>query len=99
MGIGLWIGCGFVAVAVARIIPLLRPAQWLSDAWPAVVAAALAGLTATALDFGGWNEPDWRTGVFAFVSALAAVAWVRATLGLARRNRADRGIGDRPARA
>jgi hypothetical protein len=77
MGIALWLACGITAFAVARIIPLLRLAQW----WPELVAAALtavgAGLAATALDFGGWNELDWRGGVFAFLCAFALAALVR----------------------
>jgi len=29
------------------------------------------------MDFGGWNEPDWRAGVFVFCCAAAAIAVVR----------------------
>jgi hypothetical protein len=45
----------------------------------------IAGAVATALDFGGWNEPDWRAGVFAFASALAVIGWMRAIVALRRR--------------
>ena len=77
MGIVLWLAGGIAAWAVARIVPALRGAQRLSELAIALVTAAAAGLGATALDFGGWNEPDWRAGVFAFACALAIVAWVR----------------------
>lgn len=77
MGIALWLAAGIVAWFVARIIPILRPAQRLSDLALAVVAALLAGLGATLLDFGGWSEPDWRAGVFALACALAVTGWFR----------------------
>ena len=64
-------------MAVARVIPALRRAHWLTDLLVAVIAAIAAGLTATALDFGGWNELDWRAGVFAFACALAVAGWMR----------------------
>jgi hypothetical protein len=38
------------------------------------------GVTATALDFGGWNEPDWRAGLFVFLGALAAAGAIRLTI-------------------
>ena len=62
---------------VARIIPVLRPTQWLSDLVLALAAALAGGVAATLLDFGGWSEPDWRAGVFAFACALAATGWFR----------------------
>lgn len=46
----------------------------------AVSASTASGLLATALDFGGWNEPDWRAAVFAFFAAFAAVAVLRSAL-------------------
>ena len=77
MGIALWVACGIVAWVVARIVPFLRRTQWLSELLLSIVAAAAAGVGATALDFGGWSEADWRAGVFAFVCAFALIAWVR----------------------
>jgi peptidoglycan/LPS O-acetylase OafA/YrhL len=77
MGIALWLACSVAAFVFARIIPFLRLTQW----WPKFVAATLAalaaGFAATALDFGGWNELDWRGGVFAFLCSFAVVALVR----------------------
>ena len=77
MGIALWLACGVAAVAVARIVPALRHVQLVTDAVTAIVTALLAGVAATALDFGGWNEPDWRAGLFALMAALASLGWLR----------------------
>ena len=68
---------GIAAFFVARIIPLLRQTQWIAELVTAIVAALLAGLVATALDFGGWRELDWRAAAFAFCVALAAAGVVR----------------------
>jgi len=91
MGIALWIAAGLAAglatVWIARIAPFLRVVQWLSDLALAVVAAVLAGFAATALDFGGWNEADWRAIAFAFAAALAVTGWLRVARLLARRRR------------
>ena len=64
VGIALWLGCGIAAWVVARIVPVLRLTQNLTDLLLAVTAALTAGVAATALDFGGCNEPDWRSGAF-----------------------------------
>jgi len=71
----LWIVAGGAAWIIARFIPPGRRA-W-SEAIAALVIAMIAGAAATALDFGGWKEPDWRAGVFAFLCAAAAVGAVR----------------------
>lgn len=88
MGILLWVVAGTVALVVARIIPPLRPVQWMAEAAGALGGAFAAGLTATALDFGGWNEPDPRAACFALFTALALVAALRATRYLLQRRRA-----------
>ena len=77
VGVVLWAACGIAATIVARIIPVLRQTQWLSDLLLSFFAAILGGLAATALDFGGWNEPDWRAGLFSFACALAVTGWTR----------------------
>jgi uncharacterized membrane protein YeaQ/YmgE (transglycosylase-associated protein family) len=78
LGAGLWLGCGVVAWILARIVPLRRgPGRW-SELAIAIVIALLLGLVATSLDFGGWNEPDWRACVFAFLGAFAAIGVRRA---------------------
>ena len=62
---------------VARIVPLGRGGGRWSELAAAIVTALLLGTLATALDFGGWNEPDWRAAVFAFLGAFAAAGVVR----------------------
>jgi len=85
MGLGLWIGGGVAAWIIARFVPPGRDGA--SEAVAALAAALAGGTAATALDFGGWNEPDWRAGLFAFCCAAAAVAMVRLAR-LARRGAA-----------
>ncbi|HEY2828560.1 MAG TPA: hypothetical protein VGJ88_00475 [Thermoanaerobaculia bacterium] len=43
----------------------------------ALLAASIAGVAATILDFGGWQQLDWRSAAFAFCAALAAAGIVR----------------------
>lgn len=83
MGIGLWLGCGVVAFAVARLVPLARRRPWWAELAVTLVAALALGAGATALDFGGWNEPDWRAGLFAFCGSFAAAGALRALQSVA----------------
>jgi uncharacterized membrane protein YeaQ/YmgE (transglycosylase-associated protein family) len=78
VGTALWLGCGFVAFVIARIIPVARRRRWAGELALGLVTALLLGLLATALDFGGWNEPDWRAGLFAAFGALSALGLARA---------------------
>jgi fluoride ion exporter CrcB/FEX len=78
MGIALWLGGGVVAFLLARIVPLGRGSARLGELTVAVVTAMALGVVATAFDFGGWREPDWRAGLFAFLGALAMVGVLRA---------------------
>ena len=80
----MWVVAGIGAFAVARLIRAGRPHRWLIEAALALIVALAAGLAATALDFGGWEEPDWRAGTFAFAAAFAATGLARA-IGLVRR--------------
>ena len=80
MGIALWFGSAAVAFLLARILPLRRRRAWLGELSAAIVAALLLGIVATALDFGGWNELDWRAGLFTFFGALTGIAIVRFTI-------------------
>jgi hypothetical protein len=80
----MWVVAGIGAFAAARLIRAGRPRRWLIEAALSLIAAVAAGLAATALDFGGWEEPDWRAGVFAFAVALGAIGLARA-IGLVRR--------------
>ena len=76
MGIALWLACGIVASGVARIVPIRRGTV-TGELVTAMIAALLAGLVATALDFGGWKELDWRAGAFVFLISLSALATLR----------------------
>jgi len=58
----------------------LRARLWI-EAAVALVTGLSLGLLATALDFGGWNELDWRAGVFVFLGSAAAVAIARLIAG------------------
>ena len=78
VGIGLWIVCGLAAGFLARIVPLGRRKRLWIELAAAIVTAFLLGTLATALDFGGWNELEWRATLFAFLGALAAVGITRA---------------------
>ena len=74
-----------VAVFVAsRLVPAGRPERRTGEALAAIGTAIVCGLAATALDFGGWNEFDWRAGTFALCGAAAVVGALRA-FALARR--------------
>ena len=79
MGVALWLGGGLAAFLLARIIPLGRPAARTQELVFATVTAFVAGVAATAMDFGGWAEADWRAGVFAFLGALAVAGMIRAS--------------------
>ncbi|HEX3070834.1 MAG TPA: hypothetical protein VHX14_19850, partial [Thermoanaerobaculia bacterium] len=77
MGIALWTACALLLFAAARFVPAGRPVGWIGELIAAFVSAMIFGLLATFLDFGGWNELDWRAGVFVFFGAAMAVAIVR----------------------
>ena len=77
MGLALWSTCGLVAFVLARFVPSGRSRTWLGELVAAIVVAFLLGVAATAFDFGGWRELDWRAGVFAFLGSAAAVGIFR----------------------
>ena len=77
VGIAVWVVCGVVAFTLARVIPLARRRPWAELA-VTILTALLLGAAATAYDFGGWNEPDWRAGLFSFFGSFAAAGAVRA---------------------
>jgi fluoride ion exporter CrcB/FEX len=78
MGVALWLGSGLAAWILARIIPRGRPRRPWGELAAAIVTALILGTVATALDFGGWNEADWRAGVFVLVGAFAGIGALRA---------------------
>jgi hypothetical protein len=80
MGIAFWLLSGAIAFVIARIVPFGRGSRRIGEFTVSVCAAALLGLAATAMDFGGWREPDWRAALFAFFGALAAAGLWRLTM-------------------
>lgn len=73
----MWLAAGLAAWLVARIVPFGRGQKKFVELSISAAMAVILGLTATALDFGGWKEPDWRAGLFAFFGALAAAGVFR----------------------
>src|SRR5205085_2010162 len=80
MGAALWVASALFVFFVARIVPPGRRQGYLLELVIALTAALLCGVIATALDFGGWREPDWRAAIFALLGALAAVGIYRSAL-------------------
>jgi len=81
MGIALWLVCALAALLVARLVPAGRRSGWRGwtlELLASLFTAFLLGIAATALDFGGWREPDWRAALFALLGAFAAVGAMRA---------------------
>lgn len=77
MGVALWIAAGLAAWVLARLIPVARPKSWVVELALSIIAAVLLGFAATAGDFGGLREPDWRAGLFAFFGAFAVAGVFR----------------------
>jgi uncharacterized membrane protein YeaQ/YmgE (transglycosylase-associated protein family) len=80
MGIASWVVSGIAAFLVARIVPISRQTHWKTELVTAVLGALIAGLAATALDFGGWRELDWRAATFSFFAALSLAGAARAVI-------------------
>ena len=76
-GIALWVLTSAAAFSIARMLPWQRRRKWLAELTLAIATGLAMGALATALDFGGWSEPDWRAGVFVFLGAFAAVGVAR----------------------
>ena len=89
MGVALWIACGVLASLLARTIDAARPQSWWRELLLASTAAAVLGVAATAFDFGGWNELDWRAAAFTFAGALTAIATARLILLMQASSRAS----------
>jgi len=80
MGIALWVVASVAAFLLARMAPWRRLPAWAGEFSVSIAAGLLLGAVATALDFGGWSEPDWRAAAFVFLSALAAAGMFRLTI-------------------
>jgi len=77
MGIALWMLCAAAVFLAIRFVRFGRPARWIGELLTVVIGALLLGATATALDFGGWKEPDWRAGLFVFFGTAAIAGLIR----------------------
>jgi uncharacterized membrane protein YeaQ/YmgE (transglycosylase-associated protein family) len=77
MGMTLWIVSGLLAAILPRLLPFGR-LRWFVEFPLGILAAVAGGLTATAFDFGGWREVEWRAGLFAFLVGFATIGCARA---------------------
>lgn len=80
MGIALWVASGTMSFILARLIRPGRSGRWLPELLLAIVVAVILGGVASALDFGGWREPDWRAGLFALAGSYGGIGLIRLTL-------------------
>ncbi len=78
MGAALWFAAALSAFFVARMVPAGRRHDYLYELLLAILASLICGSLATALDFGGWREAEWRAALFALCGALAVIAAYRA---------------------
>jgi hypothetical protein len=78
MGAALWACGGLAAFLVARIVPAGRPRRFVTELTTALITALILGITATALDFGGWKEAEWRAPLLILFGALSAIGGGRA---------------------
>jgi len=78
MGIALWMTCAVAVFFTIRTVRFARPDGWIGELFTAIISALLLGGIATALDFGGWNELDWRAGVFVAFGSFAIAGAIRA---------------------
>ncbi len=77
MGIVIWLLAGAAAFGAAALLKSGGALRWPIELTIALVAAVVFGLVATAFDFGGWNEPDWRAGLFCLFGAAVVLAMAR----------------------
>ncbi|HEX3579345.1 MAG TPA: hypothetical protein VHY33_12345 [Thermoanaerobaculia bacterium] len=77
MGIAFWITCALAVFLAIRNIRFGRPSGWIGELFAVVIGALVLGGIATALDFGGWNEMDWRAGIFVVLGSFAVAGAIR----------------------
>ena len=80
MGAALWATSALSVFVVARIVPAGRRSNYLTELAVAIGAALVFGIAATALDFGGWRDTDWRAVTFVLLGTTAATGGQRALL-------------------
>lgn len=76
MGVTLWVVAGLITFILTRFIDTARR-PWLTELSIALATALVAGLAATAMDFGGWAVADGRSFAFAGLSSLLGVGVLR----------------------
>jgi hypothetical protein len=77
MGAALWLGSGLLVFVLARLVRFGRGRRWFGELAAAVLTSFALGLVATALDFGGWREPDPRAGLFTALGSAAILGILR----------------------
>lgn len=77
MGIALWMLCAAAVFFTIRYVRFGRPKGWIGELLAIVIGALLLGAIATALDFGGWKEPDWRAALFVLFGSAAVAGAIR----------------------
>ena len=77
MGIALWMLCAAAVFLAIRFVRFGRPTGWIGELFAVVIGTLLLGAIATALDFGGWKEPDWRAGLFVLFGTAAIAGAIR----------------------
>jgi hypothetical protein len=93
MGIALWMTSAALVFFAIRNIRSGRPARWIGELFAVLAGALILGGVATALDFGGWNELDWRAGLFVLFGCLAISGVIRVgRLFTPKRGDAEKGI-------
>ena len=93
MGIALWMLCAAAVFFTIRNIRFGRPIGWIAELFAIVIGAMLLGGVATALDFGGWDELDWRAGVFVLFGSFAIGGAIRCgRLFTRRRGEAEKSV-------
>jgi len=85
MGVALWLTAGGTACLLARCIRKLRQHSF-GEWFVALLSSLLLGAVATAFDFGGWRELDWRAGLFVAFGSFSAVGFYRLLRGDAMSN-------------
>jgi hypothetical protein len=78
MGAAFWLASALSIFLVARIIPAGRSHNYLHELITSLAAALGCGLAATALDFGGWRESDWRAILFVLLGTASILGATRA---------------------
>jgi len=80
VGIALWVVSSVAAFVLARMLPWRRRRRFIAELCAAILIGLLFGAAATALDFGGWKELEWRAAAFVFFGSLTAIAVARLTI-------------------